>query len=107
MLSEETSYDANGNIVLLPMMRMSYDAQNRLVRVDTLDGTERYGYDHKNLRVWVQAADGSESFAFYLGTKNLATYSLKRKRVVLAGCTSGGAGFRMIVCLKRSLSWMG
>jgi transposase len=29
------------------------------------------------------------------------------KRVVLAGCTSGGAGFRMIVCLKRSLSWMG
>jgi hypothetical protein len=30
-----------------------------------------------------------------------------RKRVVLAGCTSGGAGFRMIVCLKRSLSWMG
>ena len=78
MLSEETSYDANGNIVLLPMMRMSYDAQNRLVRVDTLDGTERYGYDHKNLRVWVQAADGSESIAFYLGTQNLATYSLKR-----------------------------
>jgi hypothetical protein len=29
------------------------------------------------------------------------------KRVVLAGCTSGGAGFRMFVCLKRSLSWMG
>jgi hypothetical protein len=31
----------------------------------------------------------------------------RSKRVVLAGCTSGGAGFRMIVCLKRSLSWMG
>ena len=30
-----------------------------------------------------------------------------RKRVVLAGCTSGGAGFRMFVCLKRSLNWMG
>jgi len=30
----------------------------------------------------------------------------KRKRLVLAGCTSGGTGFRIIVCLKRSLSWM-
>ena len=29
-----------------------------------------------------------------------------RKRLVLAGCTSGGKGFRIIVCLKRSLSWM-
>jgi RHS repeat-associated protein len=59
-------------------MRMSYDAQNRMVRMQSVDGTERYGYDHKNLRVWVQAADGSESIAFYLGTQNLATYSLKR-----------------------------
>jgi len=78
MLSEETSYDANGNIVLLPMMRMSYDVQNRMVRMQSVDGTERYGYNHENLRVWVQAADGSESIAFYLGTQNLATYSLKR-----------------------------
>jgi RHS repeat-associated protein len=78
MLSGETSYDANGNIVLLPLMRMSYDVQNRMVRMDSVDGTERYGYDHKNLRVWVQATEGSESVAFYLGTKNLATYSLKR-----------------------------
>jgi hypothetical protein len=31
----------------------------------------------------------------------------ERKRVVLAGCTSSGAGFRMFVCLKRSLNWMG
>ena len=30
-----------------------------------------------------------------------------RKRVVLAGCTSGGAGFRLIVGPKRSLSWIG
>ena len=63
MMNIETSYDANGNIVLLPMMRMDYDTQDRLARVDTLDGTERYGYDHKNLRVWTQAADGSESFS--------------------------------------------
>jgi RHS repeat-associated protein len=78
MLSDDTSYDANGNIVLLPMMRMSYDVQNRMVRMQSVDGTERYGYNHENLRVWVQAADGSESIAFYLGTQNLATYSLKR-----------------------------
>ena len=57
---------------------MVYDTQNRMVRMQSVDGTERYGYNHENLRVWVQAADGSESIAFYLGTQNLATYSLKR-----------------------------
>ena len=46
MLSDDTSYDANGNIVLLPMMRMSYDVQNRMVRMQSGDGTERYGYNH-------------------------------------------------------------
>ena len=76
MMNNETSYDANGNIVLLPMMRMNYDTHNRLVRVDTLGGAERYGYDAKNLRVWVQAGDGSESFSFYHGTRNIATYTL-------------------------------
>jgi hypothetical protein len=43
-----------------------------------------------------------------LGAKALLrSPRLNSKRVVLAGCTSGGAGFRMIVCPKRSLSWMG
>ena len=31
----------------------------------------------------------------------------RSKRVVLTGCTSGEAGFRMFVCLQRSLNWMG
>jgi len=58
---------------------MVYDTQNRMVA----DAERRWHgalrpTDHENLRVWVQAADGSESFVFYLGTQNLATYSLKR-----------------------------
>jgi RHS repeat-associated protein len=76
MLDDSTDYDANGNIVLLPNMHMSYDSQNRLVRVDGINGSDRYGYNHKNLRVWTRAADGSESFSFYHGTRNLATYTL-------------------------------
>jgi RHS repeat-associated protein len=76
MLDDSTDYDANGNIVLLPNLHMSYDSQNRLVRVDGINGSERYGYDHKNLRVWTRAADGKESFSFYHGTRNLATYTL-------------------------------
>jgi len=28
------------------MMRMSYDVQNRMVRMQSVDGTERYGYNH-------------------------------------------------------------
>jgi RHS repeat-associated protein len=76
MLDDSTSYDANGNIIQLPNMQMKYDAQNRLIRVDTLNGTEKYGYDSKNLRVWTKSSDGSESLKFYHGTKNLASYAL-------------------------------
>jgi RHS repeat-associated protein len=76
MLGGTTDYDANGNLILLPDMQMKYDAVNRLMRVDTQSGTERYGYNHKNLRIWKQSADGNESFSFYHGTRNLATYAL-------------------------------
>jgi RHS repeat-associated protein len=76
MLDSSTSYDANGNITQLPNMQMKYDAQNRLIRVDTLNGTEKYAYNHKNLRIWNKASDGSESLNFYHGTKNLASYAV-------------------------------
>ena len=77
MLDSNASYDANGNIIQLPNMQMKYDAHNRLIRVDTVSGTEKYGYDSKNLRIWTKADDGSESFNFYQETKNLATYTLQ------------------------------
>ena len=89
MLDDSTDYDANGNIVLLPNLHMNYDSQNRLVRVDGINGSERYGYNHKNLRVWTRAADGKESFSFYHGTRNLATYTL-------ATVASGNLSFRVV-----------
>jgi RHS repeat-associated protein len=76
MLSDDTSYDANGNIVMLPYLRMSYDASNRLIQLDSLSGTENYGYDHQNLRIWKRTA-ARETFSFYHGTKRIADYSLE------------------------------
>jgi hypothetical protein len=36
MLNGDTSYDAIGNIVLLPNLQMNYDSQNRLVRMGSV-----------------------------------------------------------------------
>lgn len=71
-----TDYDANGNLVQLPFLQMKYDAKNRLIGVDSLNGTKHFGYDYRNLRVWELASDGTESFDFYNGTKNLGRYAL-------------------------------
>jgi hypothetical protein len=68
MLDDSTDYDANGNIVLLPNLHMNYDSQNRLVRVDGINGS---------------------SFSFYHGTRNLATYTL-------ATDASGNLSFRVV-----------
>jgi YD repeat-containing protein len=69
-------YDANGNLVQAPNLQMKYDANNRLIRLDSINGTDYFGYDYKNLRVWKLAPDGTESFDFYNGTTNLGTYTL-------------------------------
>jgi RHS repeat-associated protein len=77
MMSPGTDYDANGNIIRLPQMQLSYDAQNRLVKMSNANtGTEVYGYDQQNMRIWKQAIGGREIFTFYQGTKRLATYNL-------------------------------
>jgi RHS repeat-associated protein len=78
LLSDDTSYDANGNIVRLPFLSMNYDTENRIIQAtDSLNGTERYAYDPMNRRVWRQLPGGEEQVCLYdLGSQLLATYKL-------------------------------
>jgi RHS repeat-associated protein len=53
------TYDANGNLTVMPGMALTYNVENRLVQATTnLNGTEHYGYGLDGLRVWKQGPDG-------------------------------------------------
>jgi RHS repeat-associated protein len=77
MLNDDTSYDANGNIISLPYLGIEYDTQNRVKHLTySLGGSESYAYDPRNLRVWVKTTTWGEQFYFYAGNKVLALYNL-------------------------------
>jgi RHS repeat-associated protein len=80
IVSDTVKYDANGNIVKLFDMDLSFDITNRLVSIARKDkGTEQYGYNPGNLRIWKKTASGEEEIHFYgSGGRRLATYSLRR-----------------------------
>ena len=94
-VDDETStdtYDANGNTTTSGGKTFTFDSENHMTSMTGNGKVVTMVYDAFGNRV--------------AKTVNGVTTQY-RKRVVLAGCTSGGAGFRMIVCPKRSLSWMG
>jgi YD repeat-containing protein len=57
------TYDANGNVTVMPSMTSTYDAANRLTQVvHSSTGTQQYGNAPDNKRVWhldVQATRAS------------------------------------------------
>ena len=82
-------YDANGNMTSMPgQTGLAYDSTNRL----TTASGETYAYTPDNKRVYKQLANGTEYFYFYLGNRQLGTYSL------------GANGFTLV---KQNVFFMG
>ncbi|HSW38443.1 MAG TPA: RHS repeat-associated core domain-containing protein, partial [Acidobacteriota bacterium] len=78
LVLHDVDYDNNGNTIKLPGMKLDYDIENRLVRLERSDGRcERYAYDQSNRRIWRQAPGGEEELFFYGSEgKLLAKYEL-------------------------------
>jgi RHS repeat-associated protein len=78
VVSEGILYDANGNIIKLFDMNLSFDIENRLIEIDRhAHGTEQYAYNPNNLRIWKKLATGEEEIYFYgKGGRRLASYKL-------------------------------
>ena len=78
LLSDQTDYDPNGNIIRLPLMDLEYDTRNRLSACHhTINGTELYSYDPMDRRVWLRTASGQEQLFLYdAGSRLLATYEI-------------------------------
>jgi RHS repeat-associated protein len=77
ILDNDAAYDANGNIVSLPYLRISYDTMNRITAIKSLAaGAESYGYNHRNMRMYTNTEQKGEQLYFYAGNKVLALYGL-------------------------------
>jgi RHS repeat-associated protein len=79
VVASGAKYDVNGNLTSLAgLIQMSYDVDNRLVKIVTpTSGSESYGYDSANRRIWRKTAVGTEEVYLYdPNGKRLATYSL-------------------------------
>jgi YD repeat-containing protein len=82
------SYDANGNVTLMPIVGGStvntFDVDNRMI--SSLAGTEQYGYAPDNKRVWKKAPDGTETVYFYgANGQKLVTYTVQASPFALVG----------------------
>lgn len=92
MLNDDTAYDANGNIISLPFMNLTYDVLNRVKQVShSINGRDTFAYDHKNLRIWAKTANSREYVYFYHGGKLLGTYVLKTDASGTISCVLNNA----------------
>jgi len=81
METPSVEYDANGNIVSITGMELTYDVENRLVVLRHNErGVEQYAYDFANRRIWKKQPDGVEEFYLYgENSRPLAVYRLTEK----------------------------
>jgi hypothetical protein len=72
------TYDATGNVTVMPSMTSTYDAANRLTQVvHSSTGTQQYGTAPDNKRVWHNDAQGNESFHYYdVSGRRLGSYRI-------------------------------
>jgi len=64
------SYDANGSLVTIPGLPMSYDIDNRLACA----GSECYSYDADNRRVW--KGTGNQLYFYGVDGRRMGTYQV-------------------------------
>jgi RHS repeat-associated protein len=69
------TYDAAGNVINDTAHSYSYDAENRLISVDTNGGTASYIYDAQGRRVQATTGSGTLDFLFDLRGKAITTIS--------------------------------
>jgi len=79
MTDSRIEYDANGNIVRLAGMELTFDVENRLIELlhNEKSVVEQYAYDAVNRRIWKKQPNGVEEFYLYgEDSKLLAVYQM-------------------------------
>ena len=107
--SAGSSYDANGNMTLMPKgagsMTMDYDLSNRLQQVTNSAGTEQYRYAPDNRRVWRSAGKGACS-AYKDNDQNLTWFGTGDGVGELLTFYSPGGEKMGVYCFKFSPNFL-
>ncbi|MCX4903450.1 toxin TcdB middle/N-terminal domain-containing protein [Streptomyces sp. NBC_00878] len=72
---EALTYDANGNLTVLPGRTLSYDAKNQLSRAERPSVISDYAYDHTGMRVHKRVVDRSSGNAVVTDTVFLGRWA--------------------------------